>query len=55
MATGPGGLSMPPGDRRGRVRLSLSPAEEKRRTKALETKEQMLASDLRSGAGVAAP
>jgi hypothetical protein len=24
----PGGLSMSPGDRRGRVRLSLSPAEE---------------------------
>ena len=43
----PGGLSMSPGDRRGRVRLSLSPAEERRRMKALEQKEQMLTSDPR--------
>ena len=34
---------MSPGDRRSRVRLSLSPAEEMRRMKALE---QMLAGDL---------
>ena len=44
---GPEGLSMAPGERRGRVRLTLSPAEEKRRTKALERKEQMLTEDIR--------
>ena len=43
---GPEGLSMSPGERRGRVRLTLSPAEEKRRTKELERKEQMLIADL---------
>ena len=41
-----GGLSMAPSDRRGRVRLSLSPAEERRRIKALERKEQMLTEDI---------
>ena len=44
---GPAGLSMPPTERRGRVRLTLSPAEEKRRTKTLERKEQMLVEDIR--------
>ena len=37
---------MSPGDQSGRVPLSLSPAEEMRHPKALEQKEQMLASDL---------
>ena len=44
---GPEGLSMSPSDRRGRVRLSLSPAQERRRLKALECKEQMLTEDIR--------
>ena len=38
---------MSPTERRGRVRLTLSPAEEKRRTKALERKERMLTEDIR--------
>ena len=44
---GPEGLSMSPGERRGRVRYTMSPAEEKKRTKALERTEQMLTEDLR--------
>ena len=44
---GPEGLSMPPGSRRGRVRLTLSPAEERKRLKELERTEQMLTQDLR--------
>ena len=43
----PGELSMSPTQRRGRVRLTLSPAEEKKRIKALERKEQMLTEDIR--------
>ena len=43
---GPGGLSMSPGERRGRVRYTLSPAEEKKRIKALERKGQMLTEDI---------
>ena len=43
----PAGLSMSLTERRGRVRLSLSPAEERRRIKALERKEQMLTEDIR--------
>ena len=43
----PAGLSMSLTERRGRVRLSLSPAEERRRTKALERKERMLTEDIR--------
>ena len=38
---------MSPGDRRGGVRLSACPLPRRRRMKALEQKEQMLASDLR--------
>ena len=37
---------MSPGDRRGGVRLSACPLPRRRRMKALEQKEQMLASDL---------
>ena len=44
---GPEGLSMPPGSRRGRVRLTLSPAEERKRRKELERTEQMLTEDVR--------
>ena len=44
---GAGGLSMSPTERQGRVRLTVSPAEEKRRLKALERKEQMLTEDIR--------
>ena len=44
---GPEGLSMWPGERRGRVRHTVSPAEEKTHTKALERKEQMLTADIR--------
>ena len=43
---GPEGLSISPGERRGRVRYTMSPAEEKKRTKGLERKEQMLAEDI---------
>ena len=43
---GPEGLSMSPGERRGRVRFTLSPAEEKKRIKALERKERMMAEDI---------
>lgn len=44
---GPEGLSMWPTERRGRVRHTMSPAEEKRRTVELERTEQMLIEDLR--------
>ena len=44
---GPEGLSISPANRRGRVRHTLSPAEEKRRTKILERKERMLTEDIR--------
>ena len=44
---GPEGLSMSPGEQRGRVRLTLSPSEEKKRTKALERTERMLSEDIR--------
>ena len=36
-----------PTERRGRVRHTMSPAEEKTHTKALELKEQMLTADIR--------
>ena len=44
---GPDGLSIAPANRRGRVRLSLTPAEERRRLVELERTEQMLTEDLR--------
>ena len=44
---GPEGLSMSPTERRGRVRRSMSSAEERRRLKALERDEWMLTEDLR--------
>ena len=47
MRHGLAGLSMSPTERRGRVRFTLSPAEERRRLKALERKEQMLTEDIR--------
>ncbi len=50
---GPEGLSMPPPERRGRVRLTLSPAEERRRIKALERKERMLVEDMPIAGGPA--
>ena len=44
---GPEGLSMSPSERRGRVRHTMSPAEEKRLTVELERTEQMLTADIR--------